>query len=696
MMALFTVTDLTVEYATQSGPLKALDHVSFSVQAGETLALVGESGSGKSTVALAALGLLGPEAAVSGSVAVQGRDLSTLSEHERRALRGRVVSIVFQDPFTSLNPALPIGLQVAETLMVHQGLPAEKSRERSIEVLAEVGLPNPVSLLGAYPHQLSGGMQQRVLIAGALICNPALLVLDEPTTALDVTVEARILDLLAEIQRRRQLGMLFITHNLGIVNLIADRVCVLYAGRVAETGPKDAVLTVPAHPYTKGLLASLPRFSGNAGKSGLQSISGRLPDMARLPPGCNFEPRCPFAEKTCRDPQRLIEAGGAHEVRCWKAGSLRAAPWPVRDEGPMRATSPSGGRGHMVAENLTKTFTGDPTSGWTWSRKLGLPWPQLRRRQVRAVDGVSLEISPGQVLGLVGESGSGKSTLGRLVLRLIEPSSGHVFFDGQEITGLTQARLDAFRKAAQIVFQNPDSSLNPRRTVGEAIARAVKLHTQVPPAGRRAHVEALIERVALPRAYYNRYPHQLSGGEKQRIGIARALAASPALLVCDEPVSALDVSVQATVLNLLTELRDEFGLSYLFISHDLVVVAHISDRIAVMYAGTIVEIGTTAEVLAPPYHPYTETLLSAIPLPDSSAARTQRRPRLEVASNAAHPTGCPFHGRCPRKLGVICETRAPPRRRLPSGHEIACHIPLEELQKLPSALPVGAASAQAH
>lgn len=694
MTALFTVTDLTVEYATQSGPLKALDHVSFSVQAGETLALVGESGSGKSTVALAALGLLGPEAAVSGSIAVQGRYLSMLSEYERRALRGRVVSIVFQDPFTSLNPALPIGLQVAETLMVHQGLPAEKARERCIEALAEVGLPNPVSLLGAYPHQLSGGMQQRVLIAGALICDPALLVLDEPTTALDVTVEARILDLLAEIQRRRRLGMLFITHNLGVVNLIADRVCVLYAGRLAETGPKDAILTVPAHPYTKGLLASLPRIAGIACKSGLQSISGRLPDMARLPPGCNFEPRCPFAEKTCRDPQRLIKAGAAHEVRCWKAESLRETPWPVREEGPMRATSPSDGRGHMVAENLAKTFTGDPTIGWTWTRKFGLPWPQLRHRQVRAVDGVSLEISPGQVLGLVGESGSGKSTLGRLILRLIEPSSGHVFFDGQEITGLTQDRLDAFRKAAQIVFQNPDSSLNPRRTVGEAIARAVKLHTQVPPARRRAYVEALIERVALPRAYYDRYPHQLSGGEKQRIGIARALATSPALLVCDEPVSALDVSVQATVLNLLAELRDEFGLSYLFISHDLVVVAHISDRIAVMYAGTIVEIGTTAEVLAPPYHPYTETLLSAIPLPDPSAARTPR-PRLEVTSNAVHPTGCPFHGRCPRKLGVVCETTPPPRRRLSSGHEIACHIPLEELQKLPSALPVGTASAHA-
>lgn len=694
MTALFTVTDLTVEYATHSGPLRALDRVSFAVGAGETLALVGESGSGKSTAALAALGLLGPEAAVSGRVSVEGRDLFALSEQERRALRGRVVSIVFQDPFTSLNPALPIGLQVAETLIVHQGVSAEKARERTIEALSEVGLSNPASLLGAYPHQLSGGMQQRVLIAGALICDPALLVLDEPTTALDVTVEARILDLLREIQRRRRLGMLFITHNLGVVNQIADRVCVLYAGRIAETGPKDAILSAPAHPYTKGLLASLPRLSANARKSGLQPIPGRLPDMTRLPPGCNFEPRCPFAEKACRDPQRLIEAGAGHEVRCWKAGALRATPWPVREAGPKRAVSGGGGRGHVVTESLAKTFTGDPTGGLTWTRKLGLPWPKLKRRQVRAVDGVSLEIAPGQVLGLVGESGSGKSTLGRLVLRLVEPSSGRVFFDGLEITRLPAHSLGIFRKAAQIVFQNPDSSLNPRRTVGEAIARAVKLHTKVAPAERRDHVEALIERVGLPRAYYDRYPHQLSGGEKQRIGIARALATNPAFLVCDEPVSALDVSVQATVLNLLAELRDELGLSYLFISHDLAVVAHISDRIAVMYAGTIVEIGTAAEVLAPPYHPYTEALLSAIPLPDPAAARSERRLRLEAASTAARPAGCPFHGRCPRKLGAICETTRPPRQRLSSGHEIACHIPLEELQKLPSALPAGAASAE--
>ena len=687
MTPLLSVKDLTVEFATLGGPLKALDAVSFSVDSGETLALVGESGSGKSTAALAALGLLGPDAAVNGSIFVQGRELSQLSERERRPLRGRIVSIVFQDPFTSLNPALPIGLQVAESLIIHLGVSLEKARQRTVAALEEVGLPNPQALLNAYPHQLSGGMQQRVLIASALICDPALIILDEPTTALDVTVEARILDLLADIQRRRRLGMLFITHNLGVVNRIADRVCVLYAGRVAETGPKDELLGAPTHPYTKGLLASLPRLAAGARKGRLLPIPGRLPDMRHLPRGCNFAPRCPFVEPACAAPQALVATKAPHEASCWKAERLRETAWPVHDLKHGRAPAAGTNGCHVVVNDLAKTFVGGKIGGLTWSRKLGMPWPKLRRRDIRAVDGVSLEIAPGEALGLVGESGSGKSTFARLVLRLIEPTSGRIIFDEEEITRLPAQRLAAFRKVAQIVFQNPDSSLNPRRTVGDAIARAVKLHTAVEAAKRRTHVETLIDRVGLPRTYYDRYPHQLSGGEKQRIGIARALATNPTFVVYDEPVSALDVSVQATVLNLLADLRVELGLSYLFISHDLSVVAHVSDRIAVMYAGRIVEIGATAEVLEPPYHPYTEVLLSAIP--DSTVPRRERLvPRSDPApSGAQRVRGCPYHARCPRKVGAVCETTPPPMLRMPSGHEIACHIPLGELEKLPSALP---------
>jgi peptide/nickel transport system ATP-binding protein len=529
-------------------------------------------------------------------------------------------------------------------------------------------------------------MQQRVLIATALVCDPALVVLDEPTTALDVTVEARILDLLDDIRRRRNLGMLFITHNLGVVNRIADRVCVLYAGRVAEFGDKDAVLGAPAHPYTKGLLASLPRLAGRMRR--LQPIGGRFPDLTCLPAGCVFASRCPFVEPRCHEPQALDPVTATQSARCWKAGALFGCPWPATEANTSEASSAFRSGAHVSVTRLSKTFSIGSAIGVEWNRDGFLPRPRLKRRQLPAVDGVTFEIAPGEVLGLVGESGSGKSTLARLVLRLIAPSAGQIIFDGLNVSAASRRALAVFRKRAQIVFQNPDSSLNPRRTVGEAIARAVKLHTEIPRANRRAQVEALLDQVGLPRVYYDRYPHQLSGGEKQRIGIARTLATEPAFVVCDEPVSALDVSVQATVLNLLGDLQDRLGLSYLFISHDLSVVAHIADRIAVMFAGRIMEIGPAAAVLQPPYHPYTEALLSAIPLPDVTAARRNRiTVRTDERGNERPTVGCPFQNRCPRKLGTICETMVPPFVDAGSGHSILCHIPLTELAALPSVLP---------
>ena len=688
--ALLRIEGLDLAYATPRGPLKALDGFRLAVEPGQTVAVVGESGSGKSTVALAVMGLLGREASLSGSIRLEGRELVGLDEASRRGLRGQVAGMVFQDPFTSLNPSLTIGRQMAEPLVAHRGLAAEAARARAVAALGEVGLPDPAGLMAAYPHQLSGGMQQRVLIANALVCDPKLLILDEPTTALDVTVEAQILDLLDRLKRERGLGLLFITHNLGVVNRIADRVCVLYAGRTVEFGTKDAVLGRPSHPYTKGLLASLPRLSAGGNRDRIAPIPGRFPDLTAPPPGCIFADRCPFVEERCRtEPQALVATAPGHDVRCWKSAAVPAWPRPVDTQRTGPRPRQEGLVPLLRTEALTKTYHRRRVGGGLqWSRKFGvLPWPAPRTERIHAVDGISLDIGRGEVLGLVGESGSGKSTFGRTVLRLVDPSGGRILFDGTDIAGVPQRALDARRKLAQIVFQNPDSSLNPRRSVGDAIRRAVTLHTNVPAERRRAHVETLLDRVGLPRGYYDRYPHQLSGGEKQRVGIARAIATEPEFIVCDEPVSALDVSVQATVLNLLDGLRADLGLSYLFISHDLSVVAYVADRIAVMYAGRILEIGPVEAVLSPPYHPYTQALLSSVPSPVPGGDRHARVELRADTVGVKDRRGCVFHGRCPHVIAGLCEAVPTPIQEPVPGHLIACHLTLETLAAMPTAIP---------
>ena len=689
---LLTIDGLGLSYETPRGPLSALSDVGFSLEAGEAVALVGESGSGKSTVALAIMGLLGAEAGLAGSIRLKGRELVGLDEAGRRALRGPTMGMVFQDPFTSLNPSLTVGRQIVEPLLFHRGLTRKAARARAVDTLGEVGLPDPSALLSAYPHQLSGGMQQRVLIAAALVCDPELLILDEPTTALDVTVEAQILDLLDGLRRTRRLGMLFITHNLGVVNRIADRVCVLYAGRVVESGSREAVLGSPAHPYAKGLLAALPRLTSAGRRQRVAPIPGRFPDLTAPPSGCIFADRCPFADDPCRIPQALIDIGPGRAVRCWKSDGLPAWPHPPLSTVGSVVAREAGAVPLMRADGLVKTFRRGRAGGIEWSRKLGvIPWPRAASETVHAVDGISLSIARGEVLGLVGESGSGKSTFGRTVLKLLDPSRGRVLYDGKDIATATDREVSAWRKRAQIVFQNPDSSLNPRRRIGDAIARSVTLHLDVPAEGRRAHVETLLDRVGLPKGYYDRYPHQLSGGEKQRVGIARAIATGPDFIVCDEPVSALDVSVQATVLNLLDGLRKEFGLSYLFISHDLSVVAYIADRIAVMYSGRICEIGPVESVLQPPYHPYTRALLSAVPDPTPGAATGSRvRLRGDRAPGPSERGGCVFHTRCPDAIPGVCETAAPPVLEPGPGHEIACHLPLSDLRGRSSVIPAAA------
>jgi peptide/nickel transport system ATP-binding protein len=689
------VAGLTVSYATRRGPLNALADVSFAIAAGETLALVGESGSGKSTASLAITGLLGAEATIhAGRILFNGRDLAALAPGQRQALRGDRIGIVFQDPFTSLNPALPVGLQVAEPLIFHRAMPEAAALAKAVDALAEVGLPRPRELARVYPHQLSGGMQQRALIAAALVCDPELVILDEPTTALDVTVEAQILDLLDELRARRGVAMLFITHNLGLVNRICERVCVLYAGSVIEYGPKADVLRAPAHPYTRGLLGSMPRLDAQHRRSRLTPIAGRFPDLTDIPPGCVFHPRCPHAEAACREQAQALDAvAAAHSARCWKwraIGAAEAALAAPRAAAAARAVA--SGAPLLELQSLRKTYrlgarlarTRLPLPGV----RNGIPWLRLERPEVHAVAGVSLTVRPGEALGLVGESGCGKSTLGRCVVRLLEPTGGAIVFGGRDVGRDDERALRAFRGLAQIVFQNPVSSLNPRKTVGAAIDRSLANFSGLAGAAAVARRARILEQVGLSASFAERYPHQLSGGERQRVGIARAIATGPKFIVCDEPVSALDVSVQATVLNLLADLRDELGLAYLFISHDLSVVAHIADRIAVMYAGTICEQGPTDAILTPPYHPYTATLLSAVPSPDPARARAVRiRPRVDELPGAERAAGCVYHRRCPRALPEVCARTAPPVVEPIPGHRIACHLPLAELAAMPALVP---------
>ncbi|MBP2300743.1 dipeptide ABC transporter ATP-binding protein [Azospirillum picis] len=675
---LLDVRGLTISYGTGRGTLRAVSDVGFSILPGEVMGLVGESGSGKSTVAMAVLDLLGEGGRVeSGEILFRGTDLRRLAPAERRALRGDSIAAVFQDPFTSLNPALTVGRQIAEPLIRHKRLTPRQAAVRVEELLGEVGIRDPRRVAAAYPHELSGGMQQRALIATALGCEPGLLILDEPTTALDVTVEARIIDLLAKLCDSHHLSALFVSHNLGIVNRICQSVTVLYGGVVVETGPTGRVLSRPAHPYTKGLIAALPRITAER-RARLPSIPGTVAKLSGPPAACVFAPRCPFAEETCRShPQEMRAEGDGTGVRCWKADALATTSWP--DEGgtaPRRGALPARSAPLVEVEHLRKIY-GASTSI--------LPW--LRRAGTVAVDDVSFTIDRGEVLGVVGESGSGKSTIGRALLALTEPSAGTVLFDGADFPQQVRRGDQTLRRRAQLVFQNSAASLNPRKTVGQAMERPLVLAGRGDAEERRRTVAGLLTRVGLPAAYADRYPHELSGGERQRVNIARALATDPEFVVCDEAVSALDVSVQANILNLLAGLRDEMGLSYLFITHDIAVVAHIADRVLVVYGGTICEEGPVGRVLRPPYHPYTEALLSAVP---RLAEDGSEPPRILLEDSALPPGGrggCAFAGRCPRKLGAVCDEQAPPVRETDQGHRIACHIPLATLAERAPVFP---------
>ncbi|HXQ74972.1 MAG TPA: ABC transporter ATP-binding protein [Acidimicrobiales bacterium] len=666
---LLSVDALTVEFATPSGWVPVVQDVAFDLSAGETLGLVGESGSGKTVTSLAVLGLLPRRSAriTSGTIRLDGRDIRTLTPLEKRRIRGHDISMIFQEPMTSLNPAFTVGNQIAESVRIHLGLTRRDALTRAAELLALVGIPDPHRRVRDYPHTFSGGMRQRVMIAMAIACNPRLLVADEPTTALDVTVQAQVLELLRRLQDQIGMGVLFVTHDLGVVANVCDRVVVLYAGQVVERADAARFFTRPGHPYAEGLLASLPQTARPG--SPLAVIPGEVPRSDALPPGCRFHPRCRYAQPACSDRpvdlQSTGEGGGA--VRCLRQGELdltRPSPDAAGTDTTVgRPTPGSGSDVVLQVSDLSKTF---PSYSSVLRRVVG---------HVTAVDGVDLTIRAGETVGLVGESGSGKSTLARLVMRLIDPSAGRITLGATDLTSLAAGPLRRVRRDMQMVFQDPYSSLNPMITVGQIVAEPLEVHDGLRGRARHQRVAELLVQVGLGAEMVGRYPHQFSGGQRQRIAIARALALNPRLLVCDEPVSSLDVSTQSQVINLLADLQERLGLSCLFIAHDLSVVRHISHRIAVMYLGRILESGPVDEVYSRPVHPYTEALLSAIPVPEHHRApgRTRLVLRGDPPSPLHPPTGCRFHTRCPYAMDMCAEVEPTPFETA-AGTTVACHL----------------------
>ncbi len=669
--ALLSVRKLTVEYRQDGRWSGAVRDVSFDVQAGEVCAVVGESGSGKSTLALALLRHLSPNGRTRSGVAeLAGDDVLRLPASALQELRGRRVALVPQDPQVSLNPSLRIGEQMAEQIRVHQGRGRKDAHKRVLGLLGDVDIVEPARVAASYPHQLSGGMQQRVMLAMALSADPELLILDEPTTGLDVTTQAVVLDLLRKVIARRRAAALYITHNLGVVAQIAGRVVVLYAGELVEEAPVAELYERPLHPYTLGLMASVPRL-GEAGREvALAAIPGRIPALGAHADACVFAPRCPLAVEVCRTRRPELEvADDGRRVRCVRWQEIcagEAVPrWPAEEASDvLRAER----RPVLEVRGVHKHFGR--------RRRLFSPGGRLR-----AVDGVDLRVDAGQTVGLVGESGSGKSTLARAVAGLEIADAGDLALLGEGLPRSLSRRQRDQLSALQMVFQNPDEALNPYLTVGEALARPlVRLRGHARGRATQESLE-LLELVRLPQGYAERRPQELSGGERQRVALARAFAAHPRLIMLDEPTSSLDVSVQASLLNLLQALQRSEGGAYLFISHDLAVVGHLADVVAVMYRGRLMELGPTSEVFAPPYHPYTEALLASVPLADPKATQAQVR-LADVHVEGDPGAGCPFVARCPRKLGEVCETEAPPWRLTEGEGGILCHIPLAELREL--------------
>ncbi len=686
-MPVLKVENLAVSYEMRKGEVVAVRDVSFDIHQGEALGLVGESGCGKTTVAFAVVRFLHRNGRIrEGSILFEGSELRGRSEEELRQLRGNRIAMVYQDPFSALNPCLRIGKQLSETLIVHRRLSQHEAQRKAVEMLNRVYMPDAEEMMLRYPHQLSGGQQQRVVIAMALLNSPVLLIMDEPTTALDVTVEAGVLDLIGELRRDFDTAILFISHNLGVIASVSDKVGVMYTGELVEQASAAEVFNNPVHPYTQALMQCVPKLGQSKESSYLPPIVGRVPSPTELPPGCLFAPRCRYAQSTCGEQRMtLLKVAPEHVVRCQFAGELVEGDLARAEE---QAPPAAGRERETGAEPVLKA-----EHVRTYYRQRGQSLLSLfglrEKRYVKAVDDVSFGVPPGTSLGIVGESGCGKSTLAKTIVGLETPSGGELEFMGFDLLAPVSKRDWRLIKELQMVFQNPDSTLNPSFTVGRQVGRSLLRFRRVSRRQVREEVVSLLKDVRLDESYYSRIPRQLSGGEKQRVALARAMAGPPKLVVCDEPTSALDVSVQAAILNLLLALQDEYEITMLFISHDLSVVRFFSDYVGVMYLGKICEIGPADAIYSPPYHPYTEALLSAVPVPDPTVERERVVLTGTVPSALNPPSGCCFHTRCPRKLGSVCEEQVPTEQVAAEGHSIYCHIPLEELRAMEAVVTLG-------
>jgi peptide/nickel transport system ATP-binding protein len=662
--ALLIVENLKTWFDTPEGMVHAVDGIDFNIFRGETLALLGESGCGKSISALSLLQLVPPPAGriVAGHVWLRDQDVLALPERGMRSIRGRRIAMIFQEPQSSLNPVLTIGYQIAEALPETDRLAQRQKRTKVAELLQAVGIADAERRYEEYPHQLSGGMKQRVMIAMALAAEPDLLIADEPTTALDVTIQAQILGLLRELQKKTGMAILLITHDLGVVAEMADRVAVMYAGQIVEQAPRDKFFAAPQHPYSRKLFRSIPgRLQRGAA---LEVIAGSVPSLRQEFRGCRFAERCDRAWDLCRQqvPAWVPQAGRG--VRCHLYDEAITPPPPIKSRQTIRkmpaAVIEKPGVSLLQVADLKVHF---PIYQGVFQRVVG---------HVRAVDGVSLDIARARTLALVGESGCGKTTVGKAILQLVPPTAGSVVYDGQELTRLRSSELRPLRRHFQIIFQDPYASLDPRMLVGEILEEGMQAQgIGANRLERQAKAAELMQHVGLPIEARHRYPHEFSGGQRQRISIARALAVEPELIVCDEPTSALDVSVQAQVLNLLKRLQDELGLSYLFITHNLSVVEYLAHEVAVMYLGRIVERGSVDEVLKDPKHPYTEALLSAVPVIEPKNRRTIIRLQGDMPSPSNPPTGCHFHPRCPHAMD-ICREEYPGMSSFSRTHETCC------------------------
>ncbi len=675
MSALLSVNNLKVQFATRTSFVTAVDDFSLTIDPGECVGLVGESGCGKTTTGLAVMRLLpGNGHIASGSVVMEGVDLATLSEKEMRHQRGKSVALIPQDPMSSLNPVMKIGRQIGEGLRIHDGASDAEARRRALEVLEMVEMPRPAERLDQYPFELSGGLRQRVIIAMGLVCSPKLLIADEPTTALDVTIQAQILDLIDNLRTQLNMAVLLITHDMGVIAGRSDRVVVMYGGRKAEQAPTDELFHAMRHPYSQALLASMPNLE-NASKHELASIAGLPPDLSKTIIGCRFAPRCSFATSQCRTEDPPLTGTSTHEFACFHPVD---GPRPVVVRSAATAATATGQGDELLRiENLTKEF---PIKAGFVRHKVGA---------LSAVADASLIIRAGETFGLVGESGCGKTTIGRMIVGLEIPTSGKIYFDGKVVSDPRHTPTREERRDRQMMFQDPYASLNPRMTVADILEEPLQIQHEGTRRQRQERVNELLLSVGLEPMAAERYPHEFSGGQRQRIGLARALALNPRLIVADEPVSALDVSIQAQILNLMKDLQRERHLSYVMVSHDLAVVYYMADTIGVMYLGKLVEIGDAESVFRTPAHPYTQGLLDAVPVPEPTEARARRGRQVtgELPSAVNPPSGCRFRTRCPRAQD-ICANEEPLLQFFGETQQAACHFPLR------TPVTIGATSAR--